>query len=696
MVMQMKQEIDHSLSISACPHDCPSTCALEVSHDSKNIFKVRGAAKNTYTSGVVCAKVSRYSERTHHPNRLKKPLIRTGNKGSNNFKEITWENALDEVANNFLSITQKYGSEAIWPHYYAGTMGLVQRDGINRLRHDLKYSGQHSTICNTITDSGFKAGVGRFTGPDPREMSVADVILVWGGNPASTQVNVMKHIQKARKDRNAKLIVIDPYKNRTAKVADIHYAIKPGTDGALACSLIHIMFRDNYADREYMNKYADDPNGLEAHVKKFTPKWASDITGLSVEEIEEFGKIFGKTKRLYTRLGYGFARQRNGASAMHSVVSLSTVCGKWKYEGGGAFYKNADIYNIDKTLIEGLDVIDKSIRVLDQSRIGSILTGDKHALKNGQNIYGMIIQNTNPLIVSPESTLVRKGFSRDDLFVCVHEQFMTETAKYADIILPATTFVEHDDLYIAGGHQHITFGPKLISPVGESRSNHFVLVELAKRLGAHHKGFKMTEREIIDFTLKSSKHGSLLDLEQNGWKDVQPDFNSSHFINGFGHDDKKFHFKPDWKKIGPYYSQMPKYPDYQNTTESVSKKCPFRLVTAPAHNYLNSSFTETASSKEKEAKPRAKIHPSDLKKLNLLDNMEVILGNDRGKVILHTESFEGLQQGVVVVEGIWPSEAFIGNQGINTLVGSDPVPPNGGAAFHDTSVWIKAYSKNMN
>ena len=216
MVLKLKQEIDYNLSTSACPHDCPSTCALEVTHDDKQIYKVKGASKNTYTSGVVCAKVSRYSERTHHPDRLKKPLMRSDKKGINDFKEISWENALDEVANNFINITQKYGSEAIWPHYYAGTMGLVQRDGINRLRHNLKYSGQHSTICNTITDSGFKAGVGKFTGPDPREMSVADVILVWGGNPASTQVNVMKHIQKARKERNAKLIVIDPYKNRTA------------------------------------------------------------------------------------------------------------------------------------------------------------------------------------------------------------------------------------------------------------------------------------------------------------------------------------------------------------------------------------------------------------------------------------------------------------------------------------------------
>ena len=688
----MRKELDNNVSISACPHDCPSTCALEVTHDEKNIYKVKGASKNTYTSGVVCAKVSRYSERTHHPDRLTKPLMRVGKKGSNDFKEIEWEQALDIVAENFISTAQKHGTESIWPYFYAGTMGLVQRDGINRLRHAMKYSGQHSTICSTITASGFRAGVGTLKGPDPREMALADVILVWGCNPASTQVNVMKHIQKARKNRNAKLIVVDPYKTRSAKVADFHYPIKPGTDGALACSIMHILFRDNYADKEYMDKYTDDPKGLEEHVKKYTPEWGSKITGLSLREIEEFAKIFGTTKRLYSRMGYGFTRQRNGASAMHAAVSLSAVCGKWQYEGGGAFYNNGDIYNIDKTLIEGLDLIDQNIRILDQSRIGSILTGDRNALIRGGNVYSLIIQNTNPLVVAPESLLVREGFSREDLFVCVHEQFMTETAKYADIVLPATTFVEHDDLYIAGGHQHITFGPKLIEPIGESRSNHKVLLELSKRLGAEHKGFNMTEREIIDVTLKSSNHGSLVDLEKNGWKDVQPDFNTSHFINGFGHKDKKFHFKPDWSEVGPDYHNMPEYPDYMNTTENTSKDFPFKLVTAPAHNYLNSSFTETSSSQKSEVKPKAKIHSNDIKKLGLQEDDLVVLGNNRGKVIINVEEFDGMQEGVIIVEGIWPNEAFVGKNGINTLVGSDPVPPNGGAAFHDTAVWIKSHS----
>ena len=681
--------MEQKVSISACPHDCPSTCALEISHDNTRIYSVKGAEKNTYTAGVICAKTARYSERTHHPDRLLYPLKRVGDKGSNDFKKIQWGEALDIVAENFITSSQKYGTESVWPHFYAGTMGLVQRDGIERLRHVMKYSGQHSTICSTITASGWKAGVGGLIGPDPREMADSDVIIVWGCNPASTQVNVMKHIQKARKNRNAQLIVVDPYKNRTAKVADIHYPIKPGTDGALACSMMHIMFRDGFADKDYMKKYTDDPDGLEKHLKKHTPEWASQITGLSIHQIEEFAKIFGQNERVYTRVGYGFTRQRNGASAMHSVASLSAVGGKWKFKGGGAFYNNGDIYNLDRTLIEGLDVIDPSIRLLDQSRIGSILTGDTDALMGGGGVYSMLIQNTNPLVVSPESLLVREGFSRNDLFVCVHEQFMTETAKYSDIILPATTFVEHDDIYVAGGHQHITFGPKLIEPIGLSKSNHNVLLELASRLGAKHDGFTMTERQIIDTTLKTSNYGSLSDLEKLGWIDVQPDFNTSHFINGFGHKDKKFHFKPDWSELGSYHTQMPLFPDHMDNIEDVSEQFPFRLVTAPAHNYLNSSFTETQSSIKKEIRPQVKIHPKDIRKIGICDGNLVKIGNMRGEVIIHIEEFSGLQEGVIIVEGIWPNEAFAGQNGINTLIGSDPVPPNGGAAFHDAAVWIK-------
>ena len=686
----MDQDSLQPIAYSACPHDCPSTCALEVDLLSpQRIGRVRGARANSYTDGVVCAKVARYAERTHHPDRLTNPMRRIGEKGNGEFKSIPWDDALDEVANAFIKTTQQHGSESVWPYFYAGTMGLLQRDGINRLRHAMQYSGQHSTICVTLVRAGWHAGVGSFRGPDPREMAVSDLIVSWGGNPASTQVNVMTHIQKARKSRNAKLVVVDPYRTRTAQVADLHLALRPGTDGALACGLMHILFRDGYADRAYLGKYSDCPERLEKHLKTRTPEWAAQITGLSVSEIEEFAKMYGETKRSFIRVGYGFSRSRNGAVNTHAVSCLPTVTGAWMEPGGGAFYTNGDIYHWDKTLIEGLDKYDPSIRMLDQCRIGPILTGDKTDLGDGPPVNAMLIQNTNPAVVAPETNKVLQGLRRNDLFFCVHEQFMTDTALFADILLPATTFVEHNDIYQGGGHQHIMLGPRLVDPVGQSRSNHHVLCDLAKRLGANHRGFDMTEEEIINETLLASGWGSLEQLRVNHWIDCQPSFDESHFLEGFSHKEGRFRFAPNWSEEGPNYNQLPPLPDHIDLIEKADETHPFRLVTAPSHNYLNTSFTETTTSIKKENRPTVKLCAEDAAANNFHDEDKVKIGNHRGEILVHVEISKKQQPGVAIIEGIWPNRAFENGIGVNSLIGADAGPPNGGGVFHDAAVWIK-------
>ncbi|MDP6352757.1 MAG: molybdopterin oxidoreductase family protein [Alphaproteobacteria bacterium] len=676
---------------SVCPHDCPSTCALEIDRpDGYTIGRVHGARDNSYTAGVVCAKVARYAERTHHPDRLRTPLRRAGAKGEGGFTPISWDDALDEVAEAFIAAAQRHGSETVWPYYYAGTMGLVQRDGINRLRHAMRYSGQHSTFCTTLVNAGWHAAVGGMTGPDPREMAQSDLIVAWGTNAATTQVTVMSHIQKARKKRGAKLVVVDPYRNRTAQVADIHLALRPGTDGALAAGVMHVLFRDGFADRPYMAEFTDCPERLEAHLATRTPAWAAEITGLSVAEIEAFAKLYGGTERSFIRLGYGFSRSRNGAPNVHAVACLPSVTGAWRHPGGGAFYTNGGIYHWDKTLIEGLDALDPDVRVLDQSRIGQVLLGNPGDLGDGPPVTAMLFQNTNPAVVAPESAAVNRGLARDDLFLCVHEQFATETAGYADILLPATTFVEHDDLYQGGGHQHILLGPKLIEPIGESRSNHEVLCGLAQRLGTDHPGFAMTEWEIIDATLRASGWGTIDDLAAKRWIDCQPDFETAHFLNGFDFPDRRFRFAPDWAAEGPDHGALPPLPDHAPLIEAADAEHPYRMVTAPAHNYLNTSFTETRTSIAKERRPRVKIHPDDARRIGAADGERIRVGNRRGAVTVHAELFDGLQPGVVVVEGIWPNRAFEGGVGINTLVGADPGPPNGGGVFHDTAVWLRA------
>ncbi len=694
---------------TVCPHDCPSACALEVDIDADGrIGRVRGANANTYTAGVICAKVARYSERIYHPGRLLTPKRRKGAKGAGDWQEIGWEDALDEIADAFVKAEARHGAEAIWPYFYAGTMGQVQRDSIERLRHAKKYSGFFGSICTNMAWTGYVMGTGALRGPDPREMAKADVVVIWGTNAVATQVNVMTHAVKARKERGAKIVVVDIYDNPTMKQADMKLIVRPGTDAALACAVMHIAFRDGYADRAYMAKFADDPAGLEAHLASKTPQWAADITGLSVDDIETFARLVGTTQKSFFRLGYGFARQRNGAVAMHAALSIATVLGSWQYEGGGAFHNNGDIFRLDKSQLMGTAYADPGVRQLDQSQIGRVLTGDAEALRYGGPVTAMLIQNTNPVNVCPEQRLVKQGFLRDDLFVAVHEQFMTETADVADIVLPATMFLEHDDIYRAGGQNHILLGPKLVEPPETVRTNLFVIEELAKRLGvADMPGFGLTERQHIDAILRPGQWGDFDSLQEEKWIDAQPPFEVAHYLQGFGYADGKFRFSPDWHNgpspnkppanvpvMGPV-ATLPKFPDQVDVIETADAEHPFRLATSPARNFLNSTFAETPTSVQKEGRPELMICPDDAQRMNIVDGDIVRIGNARGEMRIHARIVEGARPGVLIAEGLWPNKAHLDGEGINILTGGDAVAPYGGAAFHDNKVWLKVLSAGI-
>ena len=622
--------------------------------------------------------------------------MRVGPKGSGQFAPIGWDEALDRVAAAFLEAERRFGSESVWPYFYAGTMGLVMRDGIERLTHAKRYSRFYGTICVGIAWPGYVAGTGALVGADPREMEKSDCIVIWGTNAVATQVNVMTHAVRARKARGAKIVAIDIYETETMRQADLALRLRPGTDGALACAVMHVLFRDGLADRDYLARYTDAPAELEAHLLSRDPAWAAAITGLEVAEIEAFAALVGSTKRTFFRLGYGFSRQRNGAVNMHAALSIPAVTGAWAHEGGGAFHSNSGIFKLRKTMIEGLDVRDSRVRRLDQSRIGAVLTGEADALKNGPPVKAMLIQNTNPLAVAPHQEKVRRGFAREDLFVCVHEQFLTDTARYADVVLPATMFLEHDDLYTAGGHQHLQFAPKAIDPPPGCRSNHEVIAALAERLGAAHPAFAMTPREIIDWTLRESGYGDLATLEARRWLDLQPPFRESHFLDGFGFPDGKFRFKPDWTQtplsndgLRGAWRDMPALPDHWPVNEAVDERRPFKLATSPSHNFLNSTFTQTPTSLLRERRPELLINPEDAAGLGIGDGDVVEIGNDRGRTRLHARLFSGAKQGVLVSEGVWPPSAFLDGWGINALVGDDSVAPFGGVAFHDVTVWAR-------
>jgi anaerobic selenocysteine-containing dehydrogenase len=677
---------------SACPHDCPSTCALEVEVLARDrIGRVRGNKANPYTDGVVCAKVARYAERIHHPERLTEPLRRVGDKGAGReaFAPIAWEEALDEIAERFVLAEQRFGAETVWPYYYAGTMGHVQRDGIERLRHVKRYSRQLSTICTTLVESGWLAGVGAKRGVDSREIAQSDLIVVWGGNPVNTQVNLMSHIAKARKARGAKLVVVDPYRTGTAAQADLHLALKPGTDGALAAAVIHLLLRDGQADQAYLARHTDWDDAAEAHFAARTPAWAAAITGLTVAEIEAFAGLYGATRNAFLRVGYGFARSRNGASNTHAVSCLPAVTGAWQVAGGGALWGNGAIYNLDTSLIKGLDALDPEVRSLDQSRFGPVLTGDPRDLGAGPPVTALLIQNTNPAVVCPETRKCLAGLARDDLFTVVHEQFMTETAAMADIVLPATMFLEHDDYYTASGHTFLQATMKVVEPPAGCRSNHQVICALAKRLGAEHPGFEMTAWELVVATFAASGHPPAETVWQNGWLDCSEPFAAGHFLDGFPQPDGRFHFHADWAAVGDAYAGMPELPDHWSAIDGASAERPYRLVAAPARSYLNTSFTETPSSRAREGRPSVKLHPQTCAVHGLAEGDRLRIGNDLGSIVLPVELAEGQQPDVLVVESIWPNAAFEEGLGVNTLVSADAGAPRGGAVFHDTAVWIE-------
>jgi len=672
---------------SVCPHDCPSACALDVELDEQGrVGRIRGA-QQPYTAGVICAKVSRYAETVYSPHRIQEPLLRDGSKGEGKFRPVSWDQALDIIADRFKDIAQAHGKEAIWPYFYAGTLGRVQQTSTNRLRNALGYSRQVDSICSQIAGAGWAAGIGKMSGVDPREMAESDLIVAWGSNFVNTQVGAMHWVNRARTERGAKFVVVDPYRNATAARADLHLALRPGTDAALACAMMNVMLAEGLADREYISQYSDFSPEVEAHLVTRTPAWAAPITGLSEDEIIAFARLYGSTPRAFIRLGYGFTRQRNGAVALHAVTCLPALSGAWRHPGGGAA---ASAWKNFQFLKDGaLEGSEKLVRVIDMCRIGPALNGDPDDLQGGPPVMALFVQNTNPALVAPDSLSVRKGLAREDLFTVVHEQRMTETARYADIVLPATTMLEHDDVYVSYGHTFLQTARAVIPPVGQSRSNHWVTSELAKRLGVSHPAFGRPEWELVDELLTKAGLGSADEVHAKRWVDCARPFAQMHFLEGFPNPSGKFRFFADWAGQGSHHAHLPRLPDHLAVTDEVSGDKKYRLVTAPSRSFLNSSFNLTAGSLREAGRPTALLHPDHCAALGLAEGDQVVIGNERAEVTVWLAPSDAIRSGVVVVEGLWPSEAFPGGIGINALVGADKVAPAGGAAFHDTAVWLR-------
>jgi anaerobic selenocysteine-containing dehydrogenase len=374
---------------------------------------------------------------------------------------------------------------------------------------------------------------------------------------------------------------------------------------------------------------------------------------------------------------------------MHAVSCLAALTGAWTQPGGGGFFYALDGWGLDTRLAWGSDLVRPDVRVLDQSRIGAVLNGEPEALCGGPPVMAMLIQNANSAEVAPDSHAVRRGLARDDLFLAVHEQFLTPTARFADVVLPATTFLEQDDMMMGLGHTALTIAPQVIAPVGDARSNHAVVCGLAARLGADHPAFGMSAAEILDATLLASGHPGWPAAATAGFLPAGNEIAAGEAFTGFPQPDGRFRFRPDWPALGPYGAEMPALPSYWQKLEWAGPETPFRLITPPARHFLNTSFTETPGSREREGVPKLRVHPADADRLGIADGARVQIGNARGALTLVAMRFDGVLPGVLAVEGISPSADFPEGIGVNALVGADPVAPAGGVAFHDIAVWLR-------
>ncbi|MBF0613664.1 MAG: molybdopterin-dependent oxidoreductase [Magnetococcales bacterium] len=663
---------------SVCSLDCPGTCALKVTIDQGRLVSMAGHPDHPLTKGVICGKVSRYAEIQHGP-RIMQPMLRQGPKGLGDFRPVSWDCALDHIAEQLQAIMGQFGPEAVLPFHYGGTMGVIQRRAYQRLVTRAGFSVLDGNICYSIGWAGWRAGVGLALGPDPIEIAASDLPILWGINAVSTHITLMSHVKQARR-QGARLVVVDPYRNPTARLADWHLPVRPGTDGALAVAMMHVLLDEGLAQRSYLQRLTDFDAEVEAHLACRPPEWAAPITGLDASTIREFARLYGQARAPFIRIGLGMSRQYNGAVNLHAVSCLPAMTGAWEKVGGGALFATGGAFNLTGEPMPPPLNPRHTPRKLDMSRLGAILTDP------GLNppVKALLVSHANPAASCPDLQRVWSGLARDDLFTVVHEQVMSDTARFADVLLPATTFLEHEDLYKAYGQYTLQHARALMPPTGEALCNHDFVNALARRLGYDDLPFQMGVTETIAAILEHSGLPPVARWERP-WIDCAPEWRAGHFLDGFPQPDGRFHFRPGWSQ-----ARMPEFPDHwpvnrrDNPVEAAVY--PLDFMTPPAMDVLNSTFSDTP--KARQQPPRLWIHPADAAQRQIQEGDRVVVFNGQGQLTMQARVTTDVRPGLTLCESNQTARAFPQGIGLNTLTHADVVAPDGGPALHDNRVEV--------
>jgi len=661
---------------SICPFDCPDACGLSVEVEDGRVRKVRGDDEHPYSQGSLCPKMTGYDRTVHSPDRLTRPLIRTGPRGAGEFRPASWDEALALVTARWQQIIATHGAEAILPYSYAGSMGLVQRNAGMALFHRMGASQLARTICTPAQDAGWEAVMGATPGPSPEVARDSDLVVLWGINAVATNLHFVQRAKQARRG-GGRIVLIDTYANASAAIADEVVLVRPASDGALALAIIHVLARDGLADEAFLAREAVGWPELRARVlAEYAPAQVSARVGLAPAAIEALARALGQARAPFLRIGGGLTRYGNGAMTVRSIVALAAVLGVYDRPGGGCLHSTGSAYAFDLSPVLGKDLLARPTRTINMNQLGRAL-----AELRDPPVHAMYVWCANPAAVAPDQNAVLRGLTRDDLFLVVHDRFLTDTARCADVVLPATTSLEHADLYRAYGHYAVQRVRPAIPPLGEARPNWDVFCALAAGMGYAEPIFRMTTDEVIDQLIERIDAAWLGERERAQLADgravmlTPPD-------------------GPRWRtpsgKIELVNPREPEPLPRDLPSHEDAGALPLRLVTAPALHTLNSSFQERPELRARAGGMVLQLGPSEATARGLVDGQRVIAANERGEATFVLRISGGVPPGIAVAEGVFWLAHAPGQRNVNALTSQRLTDQRGGSTFYDNRIDVRA------
>jgi anaerobic selenocysteine-containing dehydrogenase len=683
---------------AVCPHDCPDTCAMLVTVKDGIAVEVKGDPDHPTTGGALCTKVARYTERTYHADRLLYPQKRVGKKGEGKFERISWDEAISLICERLKPIVQE-NPLALVPYSYAGTMGQVQGESMSsRFFNRLGASFLDRTICATAGGTGYKYTLGARIGTDVEQTQNARLIIIWGGNPIASSLHFWMRVQEAKR-KGAKIIAIDPYRSLTAEKCHQHIALLPGTDSALALGLMHVLVKEDLLDHDYIQNYSVGFDQLVERLQEWTPEKVANICGITEDEVinlaREYGEGAKRGEPSLIRMNYGVQRTHGGGMAVRNITCLPTLIGAWRHAAGGALLSSSGAFVKNDDAIERPDLFPQGLpqRTINMSTIGDDLLRPS-SNEFGPKIQALIIYNSNPVAIAPESSVVAQGFAREDLFTVVIDHFQTDTADYADILLPATTQLEHVDAHASYGHYYMMANNPAISPLGETKPNTEIFRLLAKVMGLDDPCFQESDDEIasqaFDYSHERTRHTNWTELKQKGWsKLLMPEIPFAK--GGFDTPSGKCEFYSQ-SMLDDGLDPLPTYippRESPKTNPTLAMKYPLAMISPPARNFLNSTFVNVKSLRDTEGEPHVDIHPIDAQQREIQNGEMVRVFNDRGSFVAKARITDKARLGLVIGLSVWWKKLASDHKNANEVTSQAITDMGKGPTFYDVLVQVE-------